>query len=204
MIFKVFLLKRNEARRLLLPISFTRSYKVRTKTARTRRTRLVRRYVVGERSSTFQRQSQHGGRDEDDSCSDKRGQWTTTVSSHPIMPHILGNLCAETLIECRVNFTNLSKTQIIKIVIVRIFLISIINIVSGIFNKKQSLYGCSTESMSFHRIPVDVDIDRRFSGIASGLELPHPTPIPATPTPTPTPASEPAGNKEDGEEPHIT
>ncbi|EZA52202.1 hypothetical protein X777_08715 [Ooceraea biroi] len=37
-----------------------------------------------------------------------------------------------------------------------------------------------------------------------GLELPHPTPIPATPTPTPTPASEPAGNKEDGEEPHIT
>ncbi|TGZ52844.1 Uncharacterized protein DBV15_05172 [Temnothorax longispinosus] len=40
--------------------------------------------------------SQHGGRDEDDSCSGKRGQWTTTVSSHPIMPHILGNLCAET------------------------------------------------------------------------------------------------------------
>lgn len=27
--------------------------------------------------------------------------------------------------------------------------------------------GCSTESMSFHRIPVDMDIDRRFSGIAS-------------------------------------
>ncbi|TGZ52843.1 hypothetical protein DBV15_05173 [Temnothorax longispinosus] len=34
---------------------------------------------------------------------------------------------------------------------------------------RQSLNGCSTESMSFHRIPVDVDIDRRFSGITSVL-----------------------------------
>lgn len=37
-----------------------------------------------------------------------------------------------------------------------------------------------------------------------GFELPQPTPIPGTPTPTPTPAREPAGNNEDGEEPHIT
>ncbi|KYN32093.1 hypothetical protein ALC56_13471 [Trachymyrmex septentrionalis] len=267
------------------------------------------------------------------------------------MPHILGNLCAETLIECRVNFTDMPLV-LFGIYQYIICLIGIINI-SGIFNNynqlvaklrtsrsqtqprmKQSLNGCSTESMSFHRIPVDVDIDRRFSGIASGafsafrrpsreafdggerdtveprapadddgcrsvraarrryvnrrqrrlglrcveamamtcyqavmaapaagrgmtvmmmpeddpreghgslmmlrgavrvmrlrdhvvtrgwcvcgarmvmtagrrvgLELPHPTPIPATPTPTPTPASEPAGNKEDGEEPHIT
>ncbi|KYM85214.1 hypothetical protein ALC53_05003 [Atta colombica] len=138
------------------------------------------------------------------------------------MPHILGNLCAKTLIECGINFTDISKNSISTMPLVLfeiyqyiIFLIGIINI-SGIFNnynqlvaklrtsRKQSLNGCSTESMSFHRIPVDMDIDRRFSGIASGLELPHPTPIPATPTPTPTPASEPAGNKEDGEEPHIT